>query len=185
MNKQLTKKTIGIAASAALMASLAISGSAFAAPGGGKAVKNGPKGSIELFSVCYVEGKFLRVDTTITDTSSVPGDATLAGMSVQAQEKFSGRERYDIGDAVVADPELEYGTASAEVTIPLCTALDPETATLSPDAKSVNAEITVWITDDHNNKEEGFIARCSDDPDTPYVDEVAELSVFKQDICSQ
>jgi hypothetical protein len=187
MNKQLTKKTIGIAASAALMASLAFSGSAFAAPGNGKAVKNGPKGSISVFSICYLEADdpanaMLRVETTITDTSSVPGDATLKGMEVQAQEKI-GKNRYDIGDVATADPVLEDGVAEVSTTLPLCTSLLGDKDTLSADAKSANAEITVWITDDHNNKEDGFISRCSDDPDTLYVDEVAQLNVFKQGLC--
>lgn len=198
MNKQLTKKTIGIAASAALMATLAFSSSAYADPGNG--VKNGPKGSIGLFSICYIETEaeygvevptpYLRVETTVTDESSVLGDATLAGMTVQAKEKYKGTWNDPDNFAPIGDPDVSYPVLAgvppkAEVTsrIPLCqSAMGNDT--LSADARSVNALITVEITDEHNNKTDGFTARCSDDPDTYYVDEVAELNVWKQDICN-
>ena len=189
MDKQLKKNVVSMAASAALLLSVVYSGSAFAGPGNdsGKGWKNGPKGSISLFSVCYLEDAYpanamIRVETTITDASSVPGDAELMDMTVQAQQKFKGRERFDIGDGAQADPVLENGVAEVSTTLPLCSSASGA-PTLDPAAKSVNAEITVWITDEHNNKEDGFIARCSDDPDTLYVDEVAELNVWKQDLC--
>jgi hypothetical protein len=195
MNKQLTKKTIGIAASAALIASLAVSGSAFAGPGN----NNGPKGSIGLYSICYIETEaeigvdvpapYLRVETTITDESSVLGDATLDGMVVQAREKYKGPwsnpdNFQDIGDPDVSYPELAGAPPAAHVTsrIPLCQSAMGN-PTLTKDARSVNALITIQITDEHNNKEMGFTARCSDDPDTYYVDEVAELNVWKQNLC--
>lgn len=195
MNKQLTKRTIGIAASAALMASLAVSGSAFA----GKNDNNGQKGSIGLFSVCYIEtvaeygvdvpAPYLRVETTVTDESSVLGDATLAGMTVQAKEKYKGTWNDESNFAPIGDPDISYPVLAGDppkvaVTsrIPLCqSAMGNDT--LSADARSVNALITVEITDEHNNKMDGFTARCSDDPDTYYVDEVAELNVWKQGIC--
>lgn len=198
MNKQLTKKTIGIAASAALMASLAFSGSAFADPGNG--VKNGPKGSIGLFSICYIETEaeygvdvptpYLRVETTITDQSSVLGDATLDGMTVQALEKYKGPWSNPDNFAEIGDPHPSYPVlagdppaASVTSRIPLCQSAMGN-ATLSSAARSVNALITVEITDEHNNKDMGFTARCSDDPDTYYVDEVAELNVWKKDLCN-
>ncbi|MDH3611699.1 MAG: hypothetical protein OEU90_06675 [Gammaproteobacteria bacterium] len=188
MNKQHKNKWMGIATPVSLVLALVLSSNVFAGPG--KAVKNGPKGSITVFSICYLEENnktdaAIRVETTITDTSSVLGDATLKSVTIQAQEKGKGPGRYNIGDPDTPDPVpvLQDGVANVSSTRPLCTAAADATPTLSAWARSVNAQVTVWITDDHNNQDEGFIARCSDDPETWDRDEVAELNVFKADLC--
>lgn len=187
MNKQLTTKTIGIAASAALIASLAFSGSAFA----GKGWNNGQKGSISVQSVCYLnDDKSLTVKTIIMDASSRLGDAMLDSMTVQAMEKYQGKwsdpaNSDTVGAPAMVDPVFTTDPYFAncdpvscnEVTIPVCPGL-------TDDAKSVNAVIDVWIKGEHNNKEydevndiSRFTARCSDDPATE-EHEVAALNVW-------
>jgi len=197
MNKRNTIRLTKIASLTAMLLPLAFTGSAVA----GKNDNNGQKGSISLFSICHIQTEveydhgqpidvprpYLKVATTITDASSNLGDAVLDGMIVQAVEKYKGPWRNPDNFANIGDPDPSYPTlvkGEAEETsrIPLCQAVSGQT--LSTDARSVNALITVEITDDHNNKEMGFTARCSDDPDTLYIDEVAELNVWKQDLCN-
>ena len=100
MNKQLTKKTIGIAASAALIASLAVSGSAFAAPGNGNGGANGKKGSIEILSICDLNktsGK-LTVWTKIVDTSSESAyGADLDSYTDHVDQMVSDQKKEDQG----------------------------------------------------------------------------------------
>jgi len=198
MNKQLTKKTIGIAASAALIASLAISGSAFAGGNGGA---NGQKGSITLTSVCTIEAdKSLTVRTIITDASSVPGDAVLDSMEVTAVDKTSGKfaDTQPLASAGVVAPTFTSSPLFADcdvngdcndVNIPLCPPAP------RADARSLNAVIDVFIKGEHNNKDYDpvndvslFTTNCSDDPETD-VDEVALLNIGNQSklgaFCSQ
>jgi hypothetical protein len=213
MNKQLTKKTIGIAASAALMASLAFSGSAFAAPGNGKAVKNGPKGSISILSVCDLNKASgnLRVWTKIVDTSSDPVNygAELDSMFVQAYEKVgTGRSQStnDLGLPGSADPTFDddflfddcrdaatNGTVMPDSCNEVHVSVSPSAC-----ARSVNADIEVLIDGIHNNKEtrevldgDGnfdkyvsvFTAQCSDDPETG-ANEMASLNVWNKAACN-
>ena len=178
MNKQLTKKTIGIAASAALMASLAASGSALAAPGNGNGPnKQGPQGSIGVMNTCEVDDSniydvLLIVTTTITDKSSGDGVATIIqdGFTVQAMQKFGGRYLFEVGDAQMSTPTLpEDGSVEFQSTIHLCQD-GVEFEGLDPLAKAANAETTVMIDDGH--KVEGWISRCIDDPDTAEDEQV-------------
>jgi len=188
MNKRNTTKLTKIASLAALLLSVSVAGSAYAAPNA-----KGDKGSIRLFTVCKVltaprddypddawsvTNAAIEVKTTITDASSVPGDAVLTKMTVQAKQKTRGKTLTDVGaEATNSDPEfkLENGKEEVIVTLPLCTS-DPM---LGQDAKSVNAVVTVEIEKGHKE----FTARCSDDPSTWDVDEVAELNVFKAGLC--
>ena len=170
MNKQLTRKTIGIAASAALMASLALSGSAFAAPGNGNGGANGKKGSIEILSICDLNKASgdLKVWTKIVDTSSDPVNygAELDSMFVQAFEKVGTGKSQSTNDLGLlpgsTDPTFDddfsfddcryaatYGLTSPascnEVTRSVC-------GLTAGAARSVNADIEVLIDGIHNNK---------------------------------
>ena len=104
MNKQLTKKSIGIAASAALMATMAFSGSALAGPGNAPDKGNAPKGSqtsVDVYSNCAIVGDQLVVNVTVTDknegTDKTP--AELVSVTVQAQEKTGPKTSVGVGDA--------------------------------------------------------------------------------------
>ena len=170
MNKQLTKKTIGIAASAALMASLALSGSAFAAPGNGNGGANGKKGSIEILSICDLNktsGK-LTVWTKIVDTSSESAyGADLDSLFVQGVEKIgTGKNQTTspiTGSKGEATPvfandltfdDCRYAAATEGVKMPKsCNAVDVSVSGRDACARSVNADIEVLIDGIHNSKE--------------------------------
>jgi hypothetical protein len=172
MNKQLTKKTIGIAASAALMASLALSGSAFAAPGNGNGGANGKKGSIEILSICDLNKASgdLTVWTKIVDTSSDPANygANLDSMFVQAYEKVGtgkSQSTNDLGLPGSTDPEFDDdfsfddcrdAVKNGTLMPDSCNEITRSVCGLSAGARSVNADIEVLIDGIHNNKEVRF-----------------------------
>ena len=87
MNKQLTKKTIAIAASAALIASVALSGSALAA-------RKGPQASLDVMTVCNIDAvnEELIVDVTLTDPNkdTNKAQAVLESVTVQGLQKAGG-----------------------------------------------------------------------------------------------
>jgi len=207
MNKQLTKKTIGIAASAALMASVAFSSSALAAPGGngngnGPKDGNGPQGSIAVTNTCEVtvnpidkSDVVLTLTSVIEDKSTGDGAATNVAWSAQAQEKYKGRDLYAIGDvqtAFYAGIPEENGVKTVTVvkTFDLCDASSetvevngdfvPKYPGMSTYAKAANAQTTVMIDDGH--KVEGWISRCVDPDLTDDIDQLASLKL-EQGLC--
>ena len=168
MNKQLTKKSIGIAASAALMASLAFSGSALA----GKPEKgNAPKGSqtsVDVYSNCNIVGDQLVVNVTVTDknagTDKTP--AELVSVSVQPQEKIGPRNLVGVGDAWKwtsdlydeADDKCDNGTVikigdTCTISFSVCEAL-------SSNAKALDALTTVDTGE--NGSKVTYTSMCKD-----------------------
>jgi len=96
MNKQLTKKAIGIAASAALIATVALSSAASAAPGGN------PKSSIGVDTWCEIKPGDeavgdMTVHIKIEDKSSgiAYGNTYLQSVVVEAAAKDRGKD-FDI-----------------------------------------------------------------------------------------
>jgi hypothetical protein len=169
MNKQLTKKTIGIAASAALIATLAMSGSAFAGHNNGKGSDNGQKGSIKIFSICDLNKDTgdLRVWTKIDDTSGNPAyGAVLDSLFVQAVQRIGTGKYLSIspisggtGSAppVFADPPIpdvsRFDDCRSATPALSCNEVRVSVCDLDPNARSVNADIEVLIDGIHNNKE--------------------------------
>ena len=99
MNKQLTKKSIGIAASAALIASLAFSGYALAAPGGDK----GPPAP-QLPPACTISAETHVCATTLqavdaaikgADSLNDRDESTLVNKVCEANFKFLEGKLYD------------------------------------------------------------------------------------------
>ena len=89
MNKQLTKKSIGIAASAALIASVALSGSALAGPGGKD--KNGPPAPNPVscnLAALDSEGSYV-VTHSCADTLRLVNAAITGAMSVNDRDENS------------------------------------------------------------------------------------------------
>ena len=120
MNKQLTKKTIGIAASAALMASLAFSGSALAGPG------NSPdKGDRDPSQkIC----EFMELGTTCSTELRDAYDK-VGGLLSQTDPKvfLSGNPDKDAGtlQCKLSGAELKYATdKSDEAVYIIDTAID-------------------------------------------------------------
>ena len=121
MNKQLTKKTIGIAASAALMASVAFSGTALAGPGNKGGNKQGPQASASVSTWCEIsdeEAGDMTVYIRTEDKSSgdAYGKAPIASTDVVLQAKSTGNSWETLD---VEKPYLTLGV-DAEVTFNLC-----------------------------------------------------------------
>jgi hypothetical protein len=171
MNKQLTKNTIGIAASAALIATMAFSGSALAGPGDGK----GPQSSAGVFSVCHIDADAgeLVVDITITDKSSGIATASLDSASVQGLKKVSKNlwmtsdDKWEsaMGDTCEGGAPIMIGT-TCTVRLDICSDLG--------NAKAVNAETTVTLQG--TASKDTYLSRCKDDPATDDINE-AKLKV--------
>ena len=169
MNKQLTKKTIGIAASAALMASVALSGSALGAPANppGKDkpkrndnIENGDRTSISVYQTCAIVEDDLVVNVLITDnnadTCDVNGEnctkaqAELESVEVQGLGKI-GPEYFTYGSpwgsnisACASDPLPGDGLCIDHDDIEI-----PDTATLNDtcdDLNSIEIGTTCTIT---------------------------------------
>jgi hypothetical protein len=196
MNKQLTKKTIGIAASAALISSVAFSGSALAAKGGNS--QSELKGSIGVTNTCEVtvnpydkSDVVLELTSVIVDKSSGDGEAINVKWSAQAQEKYRGRDLYPIGKVETAEfdniPE-DNGVKTVIVTreFNLCEESDtqvddgngdlvPEYPGMSTYAKAANAQTIVMIEQGH--RVEGWISRCVDPDSTDGIDQLASLKL--------
>jgi len=172
MNKQLTKKAIGIAASAALLASVAFSGSALAAPpdkDGGPPQKNndvakGTKTSIDVYSNCNIVDRDLVVNVTITDKNDYPGStktlATLESVTVQALEKTGPRSYNDVPvawdntlDKCDGGDDIGFTTTCTITLVDVCDML-------SADAKSLDALTTVSTGDNGNLV--NYYSQCKD-----------------------
>jgi len=182
MNKQLTKKTIGIAASAALMASLAVSGTALAGPGGNNSNKQGPQASLDVFTVCHIDESAgeLIVDITITDPNAGTdkAQAVLESVNVQGLQKYRGNDWMHSDDswASLMGDTCEDGSAvmigtTCTVRLDVCSGLG--------NSKAVNAETTVSLQGEASK--ETYLSRCKDDPLTLEYDE-AVLKVT-EDLC--
>lgn len=173
MNKQLTKKTIGIAASAALIASVALSGSALAAPPGkdkpakNEDIDNGDRTSISIYQTCDIDNGDLKVHVSIMDNNAGTdkATATLKSVTVQGLEKTGPREYASLGDAWMwnsgswdndvcdSDDAIEIGT-TCTITLPnFC-------GKKSAGAKAFDALTTVDTGPDGNRVE--YYAQCKD-----------------------
>lgn len=169
MNKQLTNKTIGIAASAALMATMAFSTTAYAERGGNK---QGPQASIDVFTVCHIDDAAgeLIVDITITDKNAGTdkAQAVLDSVIVQGLKKFRGNEwmhsddSWDnlMGDTCEDGSAVMIGT-TCTVRLDICSSLG--------NARAVNAETSVTVQGP--SSKDTYLSRCKDDPATDEVDE--------------
>ena len=187
MNKQLTKKTIGIAASAALMATMAFSTTAYAERGGNK---QGPQASLDVMTVCNIDADAgeLIVDVTITDPNvgTDKAQAVLESVKVQGLQKAGGKGKgsntwmtgsddwdsmYDLCNDDPADPydgdPIEIGT-TCQIKLDICANLGS--------SKAVNAETTAMISGladgvpvDSSRTE--YTSLCKDDPYTEDVNE--------------
>jgi hypothetical protein len=172
MNKQLTKKSIGIAASAALIASVALSGSALAGPGGNNSNKQGPQASLDVMTVCNIDeyAGDLIVDITITDPNAGTdkAQAVLESVTVQGLKKYRGNEwmlsddKWEslMGDTCEDGASVMIGT-TCTVRLDVCSNLG--------NAKAVNAETSVTLQGP--SSKETYLSRCKDDPATLEVDE--------------
>jgi hypothetical protein len=178
MNKQLTKKLIGIAASAALVGSVALSGTAIAGPGGGNGggKGKGPQASLGVTTVCFINEATDELDIylTITDKSSGSATAELGSVTIQGEYKSTGPVWSDIPNSQIVDGDstdpannpTQIGLGQTMVSIPLCD--------MPMSAKAVNALTSVTLNGAASKDE--YTSRCKDDPDTPYVNE-ANLKV--------
>jgi hypothetical protein len=153
MNKQLTKKTIGIAASAALMAA-ALSTTAVAGPPANK----GPKASITVAAWCDVEPRNLTdatlvVNTLVTDAGGEVS-AEITDSSITPVQGVGNNKRGDkfmpLEGATIAGPSLIGDVETVE--IDLCA------AGMSSAANAANAMVSVEIVGGHKI----FTAMCSD-----------------------
>ena len=165
MNKQLMKKTIGIAASAALMATVAYSGSAIGAP---DPAKKGPKASITIDSWCTLDtadldNVILTVNSRINDASSesFTDDPFVTNYEFQLLQ--------GVGNSKGGNKYMPFGTPKSG---PLGAVEGSELTTetfnlcaegLYSDANAVNVLITVDILGGHKT----FTATCADNIDTP------------------
>jgi hypothetical protein len=124
MNKQLTKKTIGIAASAALMASLAFSGSALAAPGGekGPPPPQSPPACVISEATHACAAALQGVTAAILGATTVhPRDeSTLVNKVCEANFKFldyklhdAAQKLTDISETVNSKKKISVGDAKS------------------------------------------------------------------------
>ncbi len=179
MNKQLTKKTIGIAASAALMAA-ALSATAVAGPGNDN---KGPKASIKVAAWCEVESRnlidaTLIVNTLVTDAGGdVSAEITDSSITpVQGVGNNRGGDKFiPLTDATVAGPSRIGDVETVE--IDLCA------AGMSSAANAANAMVSVEIVGGHKI----FTAMCSDhdlDGDG-YLDVFSNTKIGGWGLCPQ
>lgn len=194
MNKQLTKKTIGIAASAALMAATL---SATAVAGPGKANK-GPKPSISVSNVCNVTydamtgAPLLEVVTRITDTGDLTAQISEDGIVFTpilgiGNNKGGGKKpdegKWSVADMSRSGDEIPSGNIEGTVKFTSLFSMcdDPRTK----DANTVNALVTVKV--DGGHKEDGWTSYC-DDVDTDgdgYPDEFSNTDIGHLGLCAE
>ena len=163
MNKQLTKKTIGIAASAALMASLAVSSSAIAGPGNGPKTQ-GPQASAGVSTWCEITDEAageMTVYVSVEDKSSgeAYGFVQLKSEVVRGVEKDKGNSWDDIPGAT-ATPDLMVNVANQPVTINICGGYL---------GKAINAQTSIQIDEDltgYPASKVEYTAQCGDNPAT-------------------
>lgn len=123
----------------------------------------------ELAADAATSKPVLRVTTTITDKSS--GDVSAlfnpGYIEVTAMEKEKGKPKYkQVGTSVRTEGGDGVSLLGVtETDIQLCDGIG---TLVSPDAVSLNASVSVEVSND--NKAE-YSNRCSDDPDTLDVNE--------------
>ncbi len=190
MNKQLTKKTIGIAASAALMTA-ALSATAVAGPDN---PNKGPKASIKVAAWCDVDGAdpmnaILNVHTLVTDSGGpVTAVLVVEDNSIVPAQGIGNNRRGDkfrplpdgtaanvpsmIGD-IQGDQPIDYETTS----INLCA------AGMSSAANAANALVTVEIVGGHKT----FTAMCGnhDFDGDGFSDVVSDVKIGNLGLCPQ
>ncbi len=153
MNKQLTKKSIGIAASAALIATVALSGNALAAPPG-----KGPQASAAVSTWCEITDERagdMTVYIRTEDKSSgvAYGMEDIASAQVDLVTKDRGNQWSDALD--FENPTLHLGV-DASVTFNLC-GLDL--------GKAINAETSIKLTNNlYESSKVVYTAQCSNAP---------------------
>lgn len=174
MNKQLTKRTIGMAASAALMMA-ALSATAVADPGN---PYKGPKASIDVSVWCdIVPGNLtdatLVVNTLVTDSGGEVS-AKITDSSITLYEGVGdnrGKNKFSVfGDAL--DGPNDIGEVQS-VPVDLCA------AGLSSTANAANAMVTVDILGGHKT----FTAMCGDNPLTEDVVEDGGVEIGHLGLC--
>ena len=129
---------------------------------------NSQLSSVAVANTCVLDTSgakpVLLVTTTITDKSSGEISAYLSdpGITVVGEEKGKGKDAYAMLGMESIPGEIGVNT----IPIQLC---NDEGGYIGPtDTVSLNASVTVSVMND--NKDDYF-SRCSDDPDTPDVDE--------------
>jgi hypothetical protein len=192
MNKQLTKKTIGIAASAALMAA-ALSATAVA-----DNPNKGPKASIKVAAWCDYDvdayrNLWLNVHTLVTDSGG-PVSAELKSPDVndpmpqsiqpmQGRGNNKGGEKFtDIGDPIPGVPSM-IGEIQGDQPVDFeTTRINLCEAGLNPDANAANALVTVRIVGGHKD----FTAMCGDHDfnGDGYLDRTSDVKIGHLDKCN-
>ena len=189
MNKQLTKKTIGIAASAALMAA-ALSATAVAGPGNDN---KGPKASIKVAAWCDVEvtsegDALLNVHTLVTDSGGPVEAVLLVDMnSIQAYQGVGSNrkgDKFSPLSVIVEENDLgklenvpsAIGVIENHEPINLCA------AGMDPAANAANALVTVEIAGGHKT----FTAMCGnhDLDGDGYLDVFSDVKIGHLDKCN-
>jgi hypothetical protein len=159
MNKQLTKKLIGIAASAALIGTVAFSGSVLAAKGGN------PKASAGVSTWCEITDEAagdMTVHVTVIDKSSGKafGYVHVETAVVQGLTKSGGNSWDDILGATAAPPLTV--SPDQPVTINLCG---------SDLGKAINAETTIILDQTYfPSSKPAYTAQCGDNPATDEIE---------------
>ena len=164
MNKRNTIKLTSITASAALLLSVVLSGSAIAGPG------KGPQSSAAVFTVCEIDevNGELDVSILITDKSSGVAKAVLETVEVEGLQKEKGRNWKTLGstwtNAETCMDEYDNDIGPIEIgktchiSLDICTGLDKGVS------KSLNAETTLTLTGTSSKNE--YTSKCKDDPAT-------------------
>ncbi len=190
MNKQLTKKTIGIAASAALMTAIAASAALMTAALSATAVagpdnpNKGPKASIKVAAWCDVDSSdpanaMLNVHTLVTDSGG-PVSAMLiveenSIVPVQGVGDNRGRDKFSpLPDGTVPGVPSVIGAVES-TSINLCA------AGLSSAANAANALVTVEIVGGHKT----FTAMCGnhDLDGDGYLDVFSDVKIGHLGLC--
>ncbi len=150
----------------AVLAAVAVSGTALAKHKDGHDKGQGPKSSVNITNTCVLEADnmttsgvpnhVLKVTTVIEDASddnstgfNVDSKTVVGEQSVKSSEPPKKQEWKDVGVAA-QDPDI-----ADQVNIKLC-----QVPLLRNDAKALNA--SVWVEVDGRM----FLSRCDDDPDT-------------------
>jgi len=164
MDKQFRNEVISVAASAALLLSVAFSGSAFAGPG----QKKGPQASAGVSTWCEIKEEniaagVMSVHVSVEDKSSgvAFGYVQLDSAMVQGVTKDRGNSWTDIPGAMKT-PDLLVNVSDQEVTINICG---------GDLGKAINAKTKIILDQSlfPSSKPE-YTAQCSDNPMTDEVE---------------
>jgi len=157
MNKQLTKKAIGIAALAALIATVAFTGSALAGPGGNK---QGPQASASVSTWCEITDEAagdmtVYIRTEDKSSGEAYGMEDIASAQVDLVTKDRGNQWSDPID--FETPTLHLGVDDS-VTFNLCDKLDLL-------GKAINAQTSIKLTTNlYPSSSIVYTAQCSNAP---------------------